>query len=626
MYLGCTRAMLLFFAFLYIAGVSGCNTGLNLNTLRGPTAVGSLSQIPSQAVGSMVSPCKGEHGQMLDYVFFYLPVGFTGMLGVEGSATNAHQAAVLIGGPCFKPTSQLISSYCIPPTGGQVRATTAHSSTTFFLAVPKTQMDSWTVLFGTARSTPAGILPSPTSPPSTMQPSSPPYSPSSPSPSPPPPPAMCPPLPTVGKNGFYTPRSTMNTFSSIGTTATLDCFSGYQYKNMSNSMTVRCGTMGKWEPNLDATCVQKPCGRPPVSTGGIWRESKCYDSLLPPGTTCTLSCSMTGYAANVSAPLQCEAGKWVYQGQYPPACVLTTAPTCRGSQLAGDKNSNMISNVQVNSKTAAVQGMQMSKLSEVCGSTMKNYVWFSLPATDSGTLVVTPQKGTTDQVAVLVGGPCFQPTNQLILATCLSATSQSTLPIRSRGLYSMTFVAVPVEQSDNFTLTYKTTSSGCKISDWSMWGPCSAKCGGGTHSRSRTVSGPCGTVDTVESSACNTQHCSGCKFFGNCTQCHGKPDGTACHERMPAPGTFITACVKGTCVPNPPYTPVGLQCRCNPKKADIRSRFGYACKLPGSFGYLRSFELEPAQNLQLQFGMGNFKWTGNSTLSGDGGKWLCSEE
>jgi len=55
----------------------------------------------------------------------------------------------------------------------------------------------------------------------------------------------------------------------------------------------------------------------------------------------------------------------------------------------------------------------------------------------------------------------------------------------------------------------------CVVSDWSAWSACSAECGGGTQSRTRTIitppqNGGTACPNLVETRACNEQACGGC--------------------------------------------------------------------------------------------------------------------
>ena len=98
----------------------------------------------------------------------------------------------------------------------------------------------------------------------------------------------------------------------------------------------------------------------------------------------------------------------------------------------------------------------------------------------------------------------------------------------------------------------------CEVSAWSKWGKCSAGCGGGSQSRSRTVlvqpsPGGLECPDLSEDQACNTHDCSDCtgcagKSSGPCMQdnnnvCHGYYYGTS---NCPAGTTECKTKVKGT--------------------------------------------------------------------------------
>jgi len=85
----------------------------------------------------------------------------------------------------------------------------------------------------------------------------------------------------------------------------------------------------------------------------------------------------------------------------------------------------------------------------------------------------------------------------------------------------------------------------CQWTNFSKWGTCSKPCGGGTHTRTRTVAVPAkfgGAAcegNTSESQACNTQHCPvDCEMgiWTSWTIC-SKPCGTGKNERTREPVT-----------------------------------------------------------------------------------------
>jgi hypothetical protein len=82
----------------------------------------------------------------------------------------------------------------------------------------------------------------------------------------------------------------------------------------------------------------------------------------------------------------------------------------------------------------------------------------------------------------------------------------------------------------------------CVVSEWSEWSECSAPCGGGTQSRTRTIVTPPANGGTPcpeleETRACNEQPCPECVTNAECD------DNDPC---------TTDACVNGECV----YTPI----------------------------------------------------------------------
>ena len=80
----------------------------------------------------------------------------------------------------------------------------------------------------------------------------------------------------------------------------------------------------------------------------------------------------------------------------------------------------------------------------------------------------------------------------------------------------------------------------CQVTPWSSWGTCSATCGGGTHTQTRTIIAPASNGGTecpalTQTKACNTQPCSGdCvvsdwSAWGTCSATCG--GGTQTHTR-----------------------------------------------------------------------------------------------
>lgn len=101
----------------------------------------------------------------------------------------------------------------------------------------------------------------------------------------------------------------------------------------------------------------------------------------------------------------------------------------------------------------------------------------------------------------------------------------------------------------------------CQVSNWSAWSACSATCGGGTQTRTRTVlvqpeNGGQSCPALSETQACNTQNCSN---VGNACQtsadCGGGPcvDGiccsSACNVSCEACAKRLTGAADGTCAP-----------------------------------------------------------------------------
>lgn len=98
----------------------------------------------------------------------------------------------------------------------------------------------------------------------------------------------------------------------------------------------------------------------------------------------------------------------------------------------------------------------------------------------------------------------------------------------------------------------------CMVSEWSDWSACSAECGGGTQTRSRTIltDAWCGgeaCPELSESQACNTQACSVTCASGACTSEGACLDGE-CFTQYPncsgqfgvvANGGGVNACMCG---------------------------------------------------------------------------------
>jgi len=91
----------------------------------------------------------------------------------------------------------------------------------------------------------------------------------------------------------------------------------------------------------------------------------------------------------------------------------------------------------------------------------------------------------------------------------------------------------------------------CLVTDWSIWSPCSATCGGGTQSRSRTISQLptngllCPTL--VMSQACNTQPCFGCTALPACTAYDANCNCSVCATGYALTNGMCTACGVNQC-------------------------------------------------------------------------------
>jgi hypothetical protein len=85
-------------------------------------------------------------------------------------------------------------------------------------------------------------------------------------------------------------------------------------------------------------------------------------------------------------------------------------------------------------------------------------------------------------------------------------------------------------QIDTSTCKIKDCPVDCQVSNWGSWGSCSASCGGGTQTRSRTITrqpsnGGLACPSLTESQSCNTQGCpincavSGWSNWSSCSGC-----------------------------------------------------------------------------------------------------------
>ena len=95
-------------------------------------------------------------------------------------------------------------------------------------------------------------------------------------------------------------------------------------------------------------------------------------------------------------------------------------------------------------------------------------------------------------------------------ATCGGGTRVRTRPVLTPAAYGGAACPALVESEACNT---QPCAVDCVVSDWSTWSTCSATCGGGTQTRTRTVLTPPSNgglacpADFTETQACNTQAC-----------------------------------------------------------------------------------------------------------------------
>lgn len=243
-------------------------------------------------------------------------------------------------------------------------------------------------------------------------------------------------------------------------------------------------------------------------------------------------------------------------------------------------------------------------------------------------------------------------------ATAQSAMTFSGSSISLRSLvqnlsYTITVVAT---NSSNKTISQSfsvrdTQPVNCQVSGWSDWSACTASCGGGTQSRSRTVqvspqNGGDVCPSLTESQSCNTQSCSrDCQFNGwervPGTTCNGWcGNGTEQMRRLviaPAIGNGMQCpvqvgqyqfasqdCWTGRpCPPPPPPTHVTLYEDWHANwNGGVSKAFGvgrHNCSDLGPLcGKMSSFKLEPNSAVWLYKG-NNFDGEKHAFWTGPGG-------
>ncbi len=121
--------------------------------------------------------------------------------------------------------------------------------------------------------------------------------------------------------------------------------------------------------------------------------------------------------------------------------------------------------------------------------------------------------GTCDNIHVSeidvcnTGPCCVYDASWSAWSSCSGATcGTGGIMVRTRGATGP--LCPPPTDPSRFESKACNTGPCCVIGQWSTWGACSRPCGGGTQTRSRSITSGCPVgTSTVESQACNTQAC-----------------------------------------------------------------------------------------------------------------------
>eukprot|EP01062_Namystynia_karyoxenos_P050937 TRINITY_DN3979_c0_g2_i1.p1 TRINITY_DN3979_c0_g2~~TRINITY_DN3979_c0_g2_i1.p1 ORF type:complete len:1586 (+),score=449.87 TRINITY_DN3979_c0_g2_i1:111-4868(+) len=133
------------------------------------------------------------------------------------------------------------------------------------------------------------------------------------------------------------------------------------------------------------------------------------------------------------------------------------------------------------------------------------------PATESWQAVSTSCTNTRPDLFATAGMPVIDTLGTLRFTPATGATGSATVQC------TVTDTGSPVRTS-SFSFDVQVSCTGgaqsCLVSDWSAWSTCDRSCGGGSQTRTRTVTrqpsaGGAACPTLVESQTCNAQACSG---------------------------------------------------------------------------------------------------------------------